>query len=131
MILNSIHLNLYFNSSKTLLDLYYTRLIFIDLSYGQSKGIPRSLQILDPKDSCPNRGNPECLPKTGVPYNPSCCTRRIPCGPGEGQCSRDEECLPDLTCGKNNCNREGIPNDARCCGFPPGRITTLEKLIQL
>merc|ERR550519_2046997 len=39
-----------------------------------------------------------------------CCTTSNQCGAGEGDCDSDDQCLGDLTCGKDNCNREGFPS---------------------
>ena len=85
------------------------------------------LSFLAHNDNCPYRGNPDCQPRDISFYKPECCTKHQPCGPGEGQCSRKEDCLPGLICGMNNCKREGFPKDANCCWFSPGGILHLEK----
>ena len=32
-----------------------------------------------------------------------CCTLSHPCTEGKGDCDRDEDCMPGLSCGSNNC----------------------------
>ena len=59
-------------------------------------------------------GNPECNSDTWSSYDPSCCTAQNPCGIGEGDCDRNDQCLGDLVCGKNNCG-SGFPSAADCC----------------
>merc|ERR1719430_1806463 len=39
-----------------------------------------------------------------------CCSTENQCGAGEGDCDSDDQCLGDLTCGKDNCDREAFPD---------------------
>merc|ERR1711953_235784 len=51
----------------------------------------------------------------------SCCTSANPCGLGEGDCDRDDQCSGDLTCGIDNCDRKSMPSfDSTddCCQRP-------------
>ena len=59
-------------------------------------------------------GNPECNSATWSSYDPSCCTAKNPCGIGEGDCDRNDQCLGYLVCGKDNCG-SGFPSTADCC----------------
>ena len=58
--------------------------------------------------------NPECNSATWSRYDGSCCTAQNPCGIGEGDCDRSDQCLGDLVCGKDNCG-SGFPPVADCC----------------
>merc|ERR1719317_650807 len=56
----------------------------------------------------------------------SCCTAANPCGLGEGDCDRDDQCSGDLTCGIDNCNRKSMPSfDSTddCCQRPAEEFT--------
>ena len=70
-------------------------------------------------DSCQLRGNTDCAPNdiSNPTFNPSCCTEGSPCGLGEGGCTKNEACMHNLVCGKNNCNKDdgGMTN---CCTTP-------------
>ena len=59
-------------------------------------------------------GNPECNSATWSSYDPSCCTTKNPCGIGEGDCDRNDQCLGHSVCGKDNCG-SGFPSAADCC----------------
>ena len=59
-------------------------------------------------------GNPECNSATWSRYDGSCCTAQNPCGIGEGDCDRNDQCLGYLVCGKDNCG-SGFPSAADCC----------------
>merc|ERR1711970_1264482 len=51
----------------------------------------------------------------------SCCTAANPCGLGEGDCDRDDQCSGNLTCGIDNCDRKSMPSfDSTddCCQRP-------------
>merc|ERR1719309_1325846 len=51
----------------------------------------------------------------------SCCTADNPCGLGEGDCDRDDQCSGNLTCGIDNCDRNSMPSfDSTddCCQRP-------------
>ena len=61
-------------------------------------------------------GNSKCNYETWTSYDSGCCTKDEPCGIGEGDCDRDEHCIGDLTCGDNNCYKDGgFPTRADCC----------------
>merc|ERR1719317_208541 len=56
----------------------------------------------------------------------SCCTAANPCGLGEGDCDRDDQCSGDLTCGIDNCDRKSMPSfDSTddCCQRPAEEFT--------
>lgn len=48
-------------------------------------------------------------------YMGRCCYERDRCGPGDGDCDYDDECIGDLKCGSSNCRWGG--NDD-CCYDP-------------
>ena len=54
----------------------------------------------------------------------SCCTKGEKCYEGEGDCDYDDECMPGLRCGENNCRVKVSPwhKDTDCC-YKPGRGT--------
>merc|ERR1719483_141995 len=45
---------------------------------------------------------------------PDCCSSSLPCGINEGDCDNDDECHPNLKCGRNNCPAN-FPSTADCC----------------
>merc|ERR1712055_99838 len=56
----------------------------------------------------------------------SCCTAANPCGLGEGDCDRDDQCSGNLTCGIDNCDRKSMPSfDSTddCCQRPAEEFT--------
>ena len=45
-----------------------------------------------------------------------CCGTDNPCDEGHGDCDKDSECLGNLICGKNNCDRSKfLSNNTDCC----------------
>ena len=53
-----------------------------------------------------------------------CCSSKFPCKEGHGDCDKDDECLPGLKCGFNNCramhnNNKKIHLGMDCCVKPP------------
>ena len=48
-----------------------------------------------------------------------CCTTSKQCGVGEGDCKTDADCVGQLKCGKDNCDKSIFPADANCC-YNPG-----------
>ena len=65
-----------------------------------------------PRASCQQRGNPLCRLTEDKPYyDGNCCTENTKCGPGEGTCSLDEQCMDGLVC--RSCNDEN--GDNHCC----------------
>ena len=44
----------------------------------------------------------------------TCCDDGI-CGEGEGDCDSDNDCLPGLICGKNNCIGSTFTSSDDCC----------------
>ena len=54
----------------------------------------------------------------------SCCSEENKCGPGEGDCDSDADCLEGLLCGTGNCpsSRSAFWDvDDDCC-YKPGKI---------
>lgn len=44
-----------------------------------------------------------------------CCSKKSPCGLGQGDCDHDRDCSGDLVCGRNNCGPEFLWRTADCC----------------
>jgi len=64
-----------------------------------------------------NTGNTRCNPKTWPKFDFECCSVDHPCGPGEGDCDTDNDCIGDLTCGHSNCGHEFPTNRSDCCEY--------------
>ena len=62
-------------------------------------------------------GNPKCDIKTTKTYDRECCSVENPCGLGQGDCDKDDECSGDLVCGRDNCGVEYKSATADCCQF--------------
>ena len=62
-------------------------------------------------------GNPKCDIKTAKIYDQECCSVEQPCGLGQGDCDKDDECSGDLVCGRDNCGVEYKSPTADCCQF--------------
>ena len=45
----------------------------------------------------------------------NCCTKEKPCGIGQGDCKKDDECEEDLVCGDDNCDEKFLWDGADCC----------------
>merc|ERR1711970_1695775 len=61
------------------------------------------------------------LPEGACKGGDSCCSVGSPCQAGEGDCDSDDQCVGDLQCGENNCDRKGYSSfDAGddCCQRP-------------
>jgi len=100
-----------------------------DLVCGTNNCITQGTDFTGHADCCelpstPGFGNPNCLPSAIPEFAithkqrnkqlKECCSEEHPCGVGEGDCDRDNECEGELTCGKNNC--AGFPSPkADCC----------------
>ena len=55
-----------------------------------------------------------------------CCTVGVKCYEGEGDCDYDEDCMPGLRCGVNNCRvKSGYEwhKDTDCC-YKPSKDNT-------
>ena len=51
-----------------------------------------------------------------------CCTKGEKCYEGEGDCDNDDECMPGLRCGVDNCRVKVSPwHFATDCCYKPGR----------
>ena len=62
--------------------------------------------------------NPACNPHTLTGHDHECCSVDHPCGRGEGDCDKDDECTVDTICGTDNCGPD-FPPGFDCC-FNPG-----------
>ena len=65
--------------------------------------------------------NKNCNPNTsGFKYKGECCTKEKPCGLGEGDCDKDEDCIGELVCRdkKNSCINDLFSKEADCCELP-------------
>ena len=67
-------------------------------------------------------GNPKCDIKTTKTYDRECCSVDNPCGLGQGDCDKDDECSGDLVCGRDNCGMEYKSATADCCQFRGNKI---------
>lgn len=48
----------------------------------------------------------------------TCCDEMNPCKEGQGDCDNDADCLGNLKCGKNNCDRSKFPSSRTdCCKY--------------
>ena len=54
----------------------------------------------------------------------SCCSTSHPCGPLEGDCDSNEDCIYHLQCGNDNCF-DSFSNTADCCYDPTPCKTTI------
>ena len=54
----------------------------------------------------------------------SCCSTSHPCGPLEGDCDSNEDCINHLLCGDNNCF-DSFSSSADCCYDPVPCKTTI------
>jgi len=52
-------------------------------------------------DVCVNQRPPGCARMDRDAINQSLCTPSCPCGPGEGDCDTDNDCIGSLVCGQN------------------------------
>ena len=59
-------------------------------------------------------GNSQCEIDYYDYPSPSCCSKKKPCGVGQGDCDDDYECVDDLVCGKDNCGGWGLMS-YDCC----------------
>ena len=44
-----------------------------------------------------------------------CCNATHPCDIGQGDCDKDEDCLGNLVCGRQNCGPGFFWNSTDCC----------------
>ena len=46
-----------------------------------------------------------------------CCSTSNQCGEGQGDCDKDSECLGNLVCGRDNCDKSKFPDNDKtdCC----------------
>ena len=47
-----------------------------------------------------------------------CCTALKQCGVGEGNCETDADCVGQLKCGIDNCDKSLFPDNTDCCYQP-------------
>ena len=53
----------------------------------------------------------------------SCCSNSNQCLAGEGDCDDNNDCIGNLQCGQNNCDKElGFNSDSDCCYDPNGKL---------
>ena len=45
----------------------------------------------------------------------NCCNATHPCNIGQGDCDKDEDCLGNLVCGRQNCGPDFFWNSTDCC----------------
>ena len=59
----------------------------------------------------------------------NCCNATHPCNIGQGDCDKDEDCLGNLVCGRQNCGPDFFWNSTDCCTTLVGMLSLLLNLL--